>query len=48
MQTLMKHIRIMIMDMMKKEFEKSKSCQKNLIAFFDRAIRSVDNRNVKL
>lgn len=32
----------------KMEFKKNKSCQKNLIAFFDRAIRSVDKSNVKL
>ena len=38
----------MIMDIMKWEFKKSKSCQKNTIAFFDRATRSVDNGNVKL
>ena len=36
------------MDIMKWEFKKSKSCQKNTIAFFDRATRSVDNGNVKL
>lgn len=36
------------MDIIKQEFKKNKSCQKNLIAFFDTAARSVDKSDVKL
>lgn len=47
-QALAKCIKIMILDIMKQKFKQSKSCQTNLIAFFDRATRSVDKSNVKL